>query len=227
MLRRFPRQSPSDGGGEVPFGNIGSARRPLLGRPDHRQDAGSDGFRQLGPGFNHNRQIGGQIGFWGVECAAFCAALVRNPRFPRVFAGCSVPVLSALIPWACGSTCPVGSVQLPRSPGWRAPPPSPSSAACLASERGSCRAAEGSSLGGGSSRAETRRKSRVSDSNSLFPMRLSQFGVHALSGSQPEEARRCGTGSVFYAENANGVHGGSVPLAPCSRAPVVEALHDA
>ncbi|MCO6458757.1 MAG: hypothetical protein J5I93_25905 [Pirellulaceae bacterium] len=27
MLRGFPRQSPSDAGGEVPSGNIGSARR--------------------------------------------------------------------------------------------------------------------------------------------------------------------------------------------------------
>ncbi len=66
-----------------------------LAGANHRQDAFANGFRQLWPGFNHSRQIGRQFGLSRVYYAAFCAALVRNPRLPRVFAGGSNPSPSA------------------------------------------------------------------------------------------------------------------------------------
>jgi hypothetical protein len=51
----------------------------VFGRADHRQDTGPDGFRQLWPGFNHGRQIGGKIVF-------SVAALVATPphNFPMI-----------------------------------------------------------------------------------------------------------------------------------------------
>ncbi len=57
----------------------------LLGRPNHRQDAGADGFGQLGPGFNHGRQIGVKWGRFWLDGAAFGALAVRRTAFSRRF----------------------------------------------------------------------------------------------------------------------------------------------
>ena len=65
----------------------------IVGSVDHRQDARLDGFRQRRPGIDHGRQFGVKQGFPCAECAAFCAALVRNPRFPVFFVGGSSPVI--------------------------------------------------------------------------------------------------------------------------------------
>jgi hypothetical protein len=69
----------------------------LACRPDHCQDAGPNRFRECGPRVNDSRQLGVQNRILWVKCAGFCAALVRNTGFPRVFWGCSNPVHSAPI----------------------------------------------------------------------------------------------------------------------------------
>ena len=76
-------------------GQHDTVRPPSLRRADHRQDARLDCRRKRRPGIDHARQFGVQRGFPRGECAAFCAALVRTPRFPRVFVGCSVPAILA------------------------------------------------------------------------------------------------------------------------------------
>ncbi len=62
-----------------------TVRQPLLGRPDHRQDAVADCFRQLRPCIGNRRQIGVIRGHFRLNGAASGALAARNVALSRRF----------------------------------------------------------------------------------------------------------------------------------------------
>ena len=105
--QQHPRRSrPGKADQEVPFLGISGALPGVSAcapsRPDHRQDAGPNGFRQFGPGIDNRRQIGVNWGVFGTNCCAWRCAVLRMCLFPGDFRGsartrdthCTIPVRS-------------------------------------------------------------------------------------------------------------------------------------